>query len=92
MIAAFELSLAEGLHFEKRLFHATFATVSRGVHLRAVEGGLIWLSFNMMMFFLLTGRPQRRHDSLCGEERGQFQGQVEQVCSHLQVLSSSARN
>ncbi|XP_069124452.1 enoyl-CoA hydratase, mitochondrial-like isoform X1 [Argopecten irradians] len=27
--AAYELSLAEGLHFEKRLFHATFATNDR---------------------------------------------------------------
>jgi len=27
--AAFELSLREGLHFEKRLFHATFATADQ---------------------------------------------------------------
>lgn len=29
VIAAFELSLAEGNRLEKRLFHATFATVSK---------------------------------------------------------------
>lgn len=33
--AAYELTLAEGNRLEKRLFHATFATVSRGVHLKA---------------------------------------------------------
>lgn len=26
--SAFEMHLSEGLHFEKRLFHSTFATVS----------------------------------------------------------------
>jgi len=28
MFTAFEMTLAEGLHFEKRMFHSTFATVS----------------------------------------------------------------
>ena len=27
ILSAFELSLSEGLHFERRLFHQTFATV-----------------------------------------------------------------
>lgn len=36
-IAAYELTLAEGSRLEKRLFHATFATVSGGVHLKASE-------------------------------------------------------
>lgn len=35
--AAYELTLAEGNRLEKRLFHATFATVSRRTHLRASE-------------------------------------------------------
>lgn len=34
VIAAFELSLAEGNRLEKRLFHATFATVSKRAHWR----------------------------------------------------------
>lgn len=34
VIAAFELSLAEGNRLEKRLFHATFATVSQRVVLK----------------------------------------------------------
>lgn len=38
VIAAFELTLAEGNRLEKRLFHATFATVSRRAHLRASGG------------------------------------------------------
>lgn len=35
VVAAYELTLAEGNRLEKRLFHATFATVSREAHLRA---------------------------------------------------------
>lgn len=39
VIAAFELSLAEGNRLEKRLFHTTFATVSKRAHHRASGGG-----------------------------------------------------
>lgn len=31
LLLAFELTLTEGNRFEKRLFHATFATVSCGI-------------------------------------------------------------
>lgn len=34
VIAAFELTLAEGNRLEKRLFHATFATVRARLHIR----------------------------------------------------------
>lgn len=58
MIAAFELSLAEGLHFEKRLFHATFATVSRGVHLRAVEG--VWYGYHLIWWCFFSLQEDRK--------------------------------
>lgn len=38
VIAAFELTLAEGNRLEKRLFHATFATVSSGARLKGSDG------------------------------------------------------
>lgn len=37
VIAAFELTLAEGNRLEKRLFHATFATVRARLHVRVSE-------------------------------------------------------
>lgn len=37
LFAGFELTLAEGNRLEKRLFHATFATVSTRAHRRASE-------------------------------------------------------
>lgn len=40
VVAAYELTLAEGNRLEKRLFHATFATVSGRVH--------IWVSIQLM--------------------------------------------
>lgn len=37
VVAAFELTLAEGNRLEKRLFHATFATVRARLHIRVSE-------------------------------------------------------
>lgn len=89
VIAAFELSLAEGNHLEKRLFHATFATVSKRTHWKHVGGGGWHLmftvqSFNLSVWVSSAGGPQRRHDSICGKEKGHFPGQVEK--SHTKFL------
>lgn len=50
VIAAFELSLAEGNRLEKRLFHTTFATVSKRSRRRASEGMLTVQSFNVSVW------------------------------------------
>uniref|UniRef100_A0A8B9RY06 Enoyl-CoA hydratase, mitochondrial n=1 Tax=Accipiter nisus TaxID=211598 RepID=A0A8B9RY06_9AVES len=75
--AAFETTLAEGTRTEKRLFYATFATVSRGVGSIARWG---WRGCRSptpsLTSPLLTGRPQGRDDGVCGEAQSELHRQL----------------
>lgn len=74
LLLAFETTLAEGMRTEKRLFYATFATVSRvQPHCGGDSGAAAPPSLTPA---LLTGRPQRGDDSVRGEAQGELHRQL----------------
>lgn len=64
---AFESTLREGLAFERRMFHATFATV---------KPPLFSPGLHMAIRFHLPERPEGRHGGLFGEEEAKLHCRV----------------
>lgn len=71
VVAAYELTLAEGNRLEKRLFHATFATVSGRVH--------VWVSGQPMppltFVFLLQDDRKEGMTAFVEKRKANFQDQ-----------------
>ena len=68
------MSLANGLHFERRLFHQLFATVS--VHPRLLVSA--YLDFSLP----LAERPEGRHERVREQAKGQVDSLVNRNCLH----------
>ena len=66
---ALETTLNEGIHFERRIFHTTFATVN---HVNNILILLLVSRYFHLVTYITTGGQKGRYDCLCGEEESKL--------------------
>ena len=88
--AAYEMSLAEGVRFERRIFHSTFSTVRRArVAVVVAVVVVVWGDAAHSLRACATERPKGRHGRVYGEAQAAVHGQLSNdggsMCRHESV-------